>query len=228
MIHDHGVSTSIPRSRDPRLRKLAALNSAARIGNKRNVVEMFILLNRYVKVLNAPQNVAYTAAVILRKLLDVLEKKRKKIAKTEPTILAIIYAAAKLERHLLTIDDIVEATKLPKQAILNAYKRVVKELSLHVISPSPQQLVPRVASKLQMSGAAELLAVRLLNELKKAGKKKPRSPATYAAAALYLASILLDERRNQVDVAKAAGVTDASLRNGYRDILDNLWIEVEL
>ena len=64
--------------------------------------------------------------------------------------------------------------------------------------------------------------------LVRTGLAQGKPPEALAAASIYLASILLDQKRNQLAVARAIGVTDATIRNRYRDIVDNFYIEVRL
>ena len=49
-----------------------------------------------------------------------------------------------------------------------------------------------------------------------------------AAATLYIASVLCGERRTQREVADVAGVTEVTIRNRYKEIVDKLDIEVLL
>src|SRR2546425_811742 len=49
-----------------------------------------------------------------------------------------------------------------------------------------------------------------------------------AAAAIYIASILCNERRTQREVADVAGVTEVTIRNRYKELTEKLGIKVEL
>jgi len=49
-----------------------------------------------------------------------------------------------------------------------------------------------------------------------------------AAAAIYVASILLGERRTQREVAEVAGVTEVTIRNRYKELAEKLGIEIIL
>src|SRR2546427_347886 len=48
------------------------------------------------------------------------------------------------------------------------------------------------------------------------------------AAAIYIASILCNERRTQREVAEVAGVTEVTIRNRYKELTEKLGIKVEL
>jgi len=45
-----------------------------------------------------------------------------------------------------------------------------------------------------------------------------KDPMGFAGIVLYIACSITDEKRTQADIAKAAGITEVTLRNRYRDI----------
>jgi transcription initiation factor TFIIB len=45
-----------------------------------------------------------------------------------------------------------------------------------------------------------------------------KNPMSFAASVVYLASLYTGEKRTQADIAKAAGVTEVTVRNRYRDL----------
>ena len=69
-------------------------------------------------------------------------------------------------------------------------------------------------------------------DVKKDANKKEltsgRGPTGVAAAAIYIASILCNERRTQREVADIAGVTEVTIRNRYKELTDKLGIEIQL
>jgi transcription initiation factor TFIIB len=54
-----------------------------------------------------------------------------------------------------------------------------------------------------------------------------KSPVGLAAAALYIASIMNGERVTQKDLAKAAGITEVTIRNRYKGLSKVLSLNVE-
>ncbi|MGC1930597.1 MAG: hypothetical protein WA667_16635, partial [Candidatus Nitrosopolaris sp.] len=45
-----------------------------------------------------------------------------------------------------------------------------------------------------------------------------KDPMGFAATVLYIACLNTGEKRTQIDIAQAAGITEVTLRNRYRDI----------
>ena len=52
-----------------------------------------------------------------------------------------------------------------------------------------------------------------------------RDPLGLAAAAIYVASIMLDDRRTQREIAEVAHVTEVTVRNRYKEIVRKLGID---
>ena len=55
-----------------------------------------------------------------------------------------------------------------------------------------------------------------------------RGPAGLAAASTYIATVLTNERKTQREIAEIANVTEVTIRNRYKELLEKLMIEVPL
>ena len=55
-----------------------------------------------------------------------------------------------------------------------------------------------------------------------------KGPTGVAAAALYIAAVLENEKRTQRDIADVVGVTEVTIRNRYKDLVEKLGIEEEV
>ena len=55
-----------------------------------------------------------------------------------------------------------------------------------------------------------------------------RGPAGIAAAGLYVAALLNSEKRTQREVADVAGITEVTIRNRYKELLEKLGLEEKL
>ncbi len=68
-------------------------------------------------------------------------------------------------------------------------------------------------------------AIKILKKAELSELTSGRGPAGIAAAALYLAALLNNEKKTQREVADVAGVTEVTIRNRYKELLDKLDIE---
>jgi transcription initiation factor TFIIB len=55
-----------------------------------------------------------------------------------------------------------------------------------------------------------------------------RGPTGIAAAALYVSALIHGEKRTQREVADVAGVTEVTIRNRYKELLDKLDLNKEV
>jgi len=105
---------------------------------------------------------------------------------------------------------------------------VVKKLGEFVPPQPPKNYVSRFSNQLRLSGAAEILAHRVLREAEKMRLTDGRGPISIAAAATYVASVISGDRRTQREVAEKANVTEVTIRNRYKELLETLEITVKL
>src|SRR5438128_725650 len=92
----------------------------------------------------------------------------------------------------------------------------------------PQDYVSRFCSELKLTGEVQSRAVEILKDAQDKELTSGRGPTGVAAAAIYIASILCNERRTQREVADVAGVTEVTIRNRYKELTEKLGIKVEL
>ena len=70
--------------------------------------------------------------------------------------------------------------------------------------------------------------IEIIEKAMEKGLTSGRGPTGVAAAALYIASVLLGERKTQRDVADIAGVTEVTIRNRYKELTEQLEMGVTL
>lgn len=155
---------------------------------------------------------------------EALEKGVTKGRAVEPLIAAAIYAACRIERLPRTLDEIASYTKASKKEIARCYRHLVKELKLKVPVADPRDYVHKIAATLGLGGKVVSKAIEIVTEAKKAGIVAGKDPAGLAAAAVYLAAQIYGEERTQKEVAVAAGVTEVTVRNRYKELIQHLKI----
>ena len=79
---------------------------------------------------------------------------------------------------------------------------------------------PRFASDLALSDEAENRARTLLRNAKDEGVHSGKSPVGLAAAAVYAASLLTNEKTTQAAVSEVADISEATIRNRYHELLE--------
>ena len=92
----------------------------------------------------------------------------------------------------------------------------------------PSQYVTKFSNQLTMQGKVEEIAHKILGAAKEMKLTSGRGPTGIAAASLYVAALINNEKRTQREVADVAGVTEVTIRNRYKELLDTLCLEKEI
>ncbi len=232
-LHDKGLSTTIDfRDRDiygrrlsPRVqRQMSRLRrwkkrSTLQTSNERNLIQAFNELDRLSSQLGISRTTKETTALIYRKTL---EKHLSRGRSIDAVISASIYAAIRMRGVPISLDEVAKRSKVTRKEVGKAYRILATELNLKIPPPNPVAYVPRYTEELKLTGNCQRKTIELLGKAKKMGLTLGKDPKGLAAAALYLAAILVGERRTQREIAEVTGVTEVTVRNRYKDLVSYL------
>ncbi len=235
MRHDKGLSTLIGRSGyadlykfEPEKRKqiikLRKWHKQILSATERNLRFALSELDRIASYLDLPRNIREEAAMIYRKAV---EKGLVRGRSMESVVAAAIYAACRQHDAPRTLDEIAEASGIKKREIGRTYRFLAKELGLKLLPTSPIDYVPRFASALGLSGEVQAKAIQILKEAMEKELTAGRGPTGVAAAAIYIAATLCGERRTQREIAEVTRVTEVTIRNRYKELIEKLGLEIE-
>lgn len=236
-IHDKGLSTVIDwRNKDsygkdisPRKRaqiyRLRKWQQRIRVSNatERNLAFALTELDHVASRLSLPRNVRETASVVYRRAV---EKGLIRGRSIEGVAAASLYAACRQCKVPRTLDEIADAARLNRKEIGRTYRFVARELGINLKPTTPIDYIPRFASELGLSGEIQSKAIEILKKAMNEELTSGRGPTGVSAAAIYIASVLLGERRTQREVADIAGVTEVTIRNRYKELAERLDIEI--
>jgi transcription initiation factor TFIIB len=104
--------------------------------------------------------------------------------------------------------------------LTRTYRYIIRELNLEIKPADPKSYVPRFASDLDLSEESERRARQLLDAAKEQGVISGKSPVGLAAAAVYAASLLTNEKVTQSEVSEVADISEVTIRNRYKELLD--------
>ena len=83
-------------------------------------------------------------------------------------------------------------------------------------------------NQLTMQGKVEEIAHKILATAKELKLTSGRGPTGIAAAASYIASVLTGERKTQREIAEIAQVTEVTIRNRYKELVERLQFVIYL
>ncbi len=230
-MHDKGLSTNIDwRDKDAygnslgarqrqKMQRLRKWNERFRTrdSKERNLKQALGEIDRMASALGLPENVRETASVIYRRALDDDLLPGRSI---EGVATSCTYAAARMAGVPRSLDEIAEVSRVEKSEVARTYRYVTRELKLEVKPADPEQYVPRFASSLDLSDETELRARKLLQNAKEKGVHSGKSPVGLAAAAVYAAALLTNEKTTQAAVSDVADISEVTIRNRYHELLE--------
>lgn len=235
-VHDKGLSTVIDwrdqdisgrrltptrRSEIYRLRKWQ-IRSRVHSSMDRNLAQAMSELERLASQLGIPRPIRELAALLYRKsLLQKLVRGRS----IEALVAATLYAACRIRLKPRALDEVADASRVSKKKLGQCYRLLLRTLNVKVPLSNPVDYVGRFASELDLSSGVQLRTIELLQRSRDFGLTIGRDPLGLAAAAIYIASIMLDERRTQRAIARVARVTEVTVRNRYKELVKKLGID---
>ena len=231
MMHDKGLSTNIgwqdkdaygktlsSRQRE-KMQRLRTWNERFRTrdSKERNLKQALGEIDRMASALGLPENVRETASVIYRRALgdDLLPGRS-----IEGVATSALYAAARQAGTPRSLDEIATVSRVEKMELTRTYRYVVRELKLEVKPADPEQYVPRFTSELGLSEEASRQARELLRASRERGVHSGKSPVGLAAAAIYAAALLTNEKVTQSEVSEVANISEVTIRNRYHELLE--------
>jgi transcription initiation factor TFIIB len=230
MMHDKGLSTNIgwqdkdaygnslsSRQRE-KMQRLRTWNERFRTRNskERNLKQALGEIDRMASALGLPENVRETASVIYRRALDDDLLPGRSI---EGVATAALYAAARQAGTPRSLDEISGVSRVDKMELTRTYRYIVRQLGLEVQPADPVSYLPRFTSDLDLSEEAERQARELLESAKNDGVHSGKSPVGLAAASIYAAALLTNEKVTQSQVSSVTDVSEVTIRNRYKELL---------
>jgi transcription initiation factor TFIIB len=147
---------------------------------------------------------------------------------TESIIAALLYTTCREEGAPRTLDEISRASGINRRDIGKTYRYISRKLSIRILPARPQDYIPRFGSLLDLDEAVQVRGISILDDATKFDVTSGKGPIGVAAAALYIAAVLEGRRKTQREVADAIGVTEVTIRNRYKEIIDHLGIKDEV
>jgi len=231
MMHDEGLSTnigwqdkdaygnSLNSNQRQKMQRLRTWNERFRTrdSKERNLKQALGEIERMGSALGLPENVRETASVIYRRALEEDLLPGRSI---EGVASSAVYAAARQAGTPRSIDEVVTVSRIDEMEFTRTYRYVVRELGLEIEPADPASYVGRFASDLDVSEEVERRARELLDTAKDQQVHVGKSPVGLAAAAVYAASLLTNEKVTQGDVSDVADISEVTIRNRYQELLE--------
>ena len=159
------------------------------------------------------------AAYIYRKAI---EKRLTRGRSLTQLAAAALYAACRDMQIPRSLKDVAVAGNISKKDLSRSYRTLVTELDIKMPVEDPIRSIPKIGSAIGASPRTMRKAQEILRMAEAEGVTAGKDPMGLAGAALYIASHLEGEGKSQPTVAKAAEVTEVTVRNRYRALKSSL------
>jgi transcription initiation factor TFIIB len=238
-IHDKGLSTTIDwhdrdiygKSLSPgqkaQVYRLRKWQRRIRVSDatERNLAFALSEITKISNNLNLPKNILETASVIYRKAV---KEKLIRGRSIQGVTSAAIYLACRQCGLPRTLDEIAQCSGVNKKEVGRSYRFLVRELNYSIPPLRPSQYITKFSNQLTMQGKVEEIAHKILASAKELKLTSGRGPTGIAAAASYVASVLTGERKTQREIAEIAQVTEVTIRNRYKELVERLMFQISI
>jgi transcription initiation factor TFIIB len=238
-IHDKGLSTMIDwHDRDvygkglspgqkAQVYRLRKWQRRIRVSDatERNLAFALSEITKIANNLNLPKNVLETASLIYRKAVKERLIRGRSI---QGVTSAAIYLACRQCGLPRTLEEIAQASNVSKKEVGRSYRFLIKELNYFIPPLKPSQYITKFSNQLTMQGKVEEIAHKILATARELKLTSGRGPTGIAAAASYIASVLTGERKTQREIAEIAQVTEVTIRNRYKELVERLMFNISL
>jgi transcription initiation factor TFIIB len=238
-IHDKGLSTMIDwhdrdiygktlkPSQKAQIYRLRKWQRRIRVSDatERNLAYALSEITKIAANLSLPKNIVETASVIYRKAVKERLIRGRSI---QGVTAAAIYLSCRQCRLARTLEEIAVIAGMNKKEVGRSYRFLVKELDYSIPPVKPSQYITKFSNQLTMQGKVEEIAHKILIVAKELKLTSGRGPTGIAAAASYIASLLTGERKTQREIAEIAQVTEVTIRNRYKELVERLLFKIFL
>ena len=166
------------------------------------------------------------SGVIVEKSAYIYRKAQAKMLVRGRTIsgvlAAAIYIACREMGAPRTLKDIATACNVKRKELSKDYRMLHSRLDLKVPQLEPMKCIAKVANIAKLGERTKRQAAEIMSNVTKKEISAGKDPMGLAASILYLSSIQTGEIITQSDIARAAGVTEVTVRNRAKEVRDKL------
>jgi transcription initiation factor TFIIB len=135
---------------------------------------------------------------------------------------AAVYIACRETGIPKTLKEIAVANNTKRKLVAKAYRVLISELGLTLPTCDPTKCVITVANKAAIDEKTKRQAIEIMDDVTKSEISAGKDPMGLAATVLYISCMETGENITQKDIAQAAGITDVTLRNRFKDLMDSM------
>ncbi len=220
-MHDRGLSTLIGANKDSSgntltgkakydFNRLRMWDQRSKSRKTATLSKAFTLLHAMKTKLAIPDNVVENAAYIYRKVINAKLTR----GRTMTSLLsASLYVACRENNIPRTLDDIAEASNVERRMLSRDLRTLIKKLGLRLNQYDTTSFISKISNNMNLKETTKRDAYEILKRCEKESITAGKHPVAQAAASLYMACIMNNEKISQKKFAAEARVSDVTIRN---------------
>lgn len=135
---------------------------------------------------------------------------------------ACLYLSCRETETPRTIKDIALKSDIKRKDIARSIRLIILEFDIRAPIFDPMKCIAKIANISKVSEKTKRQAFEIMSMANRSKIPAGKNPMALAASILYIACKETAENKTQRDMAKAAGVTEVTIRNRVRDLGRNL------
>lgn len=137
-------------------------------------------------------------------------------------LVACVYAACRELGIPKTLKEVAKAGSVREKRLSKAFRTLRFELDIYAPMLDPMNCIVKVANKVSLNEKTKRNAMVIMNQVTEKEISAGKDPMGLAATILYISCLRTGENKAQAEIAKAAEVTEVTLRNRYKDLKQKL------
>ena len=200
-------------------------NARVSDATEKNLALAFSEITKIGGILSLPKSVLEKAATTYKMIVE----KRYVGGRNIRTLsAAAVYMACKQCGFARTLNEVAIASKISRRKVGRGYRFLVKQLGCFIPPVKPAQYLQKFLNQLAISEKTEKIIDKILEAAYELKLTSGRDPMGIVAAASYIASRLTGEKKTQREIAEVARITEATIRNRYKELAKHLLLTVAL
>lgn len=228
-VHDMGLSTVIGRgNRDASGQLLNAsmrstierlrtwdLRLQVNKSEDRSLRQAFYELNKFKEKLGLTDTIIEKAAYIYRKAQQRGMVRGRTIL---GLLAAAVYIACREMQTSRTLSDIADTTGVKRKEIAKNFRTLVFGLNIRSPALDPMKCIAKIADNANITERTKREAMKLMAVIVRKELSAGKEPMGLAATVLYISCKKAGENKSQLELARASGVTDVTIRNRFNHL----------
>ena len=133
-------------------------------------------------------------------------------------VAAAVYIACRETEAPRPLNDIATVANVKRKILAKYCRTLMDKLYLKLPNIDPSKCVIRLADMINANEKAKRLAALMMNEIVKQELSAGKNPMAVAASILYICCKKTGYHTSQQSIAKAAGITEVTLRNRFKEL----------